>query len=408
MTMMKPLATTAILLAALVPLVSCDRGEANVTVAADPTITVPVTKVTRGDLKGELTLTAEFAPFQEVDVMSKVAGYVQSIKVDIGDRVKEGQVLATLEVPEMEDELAKAAAVIQQDDSEVQTAKDELRRAESAHDLQHLSLTRIQDVAKREKGLVPQQQVDEYRSRDQVAEAQVSAAKSNLITAERHTLVARAEEARLRTMHKYTSITAPFAGVVTKRYANIGSMIQAGTASQSQAMPLVRLSQNSLLRLTLPVPESAVSRVRIGAVVDVKVPSIGKTFPGRVARVTDKVQQSTRTMDTEVDVANPSLMLVPGMYAEVKLQLDERKDVLVLPLDAIETVGAVSKVYAIAQPGVIKLTPITLGLETPQRAEIKAGLEEGDMVVVGRKAGLKDGEKVQTKVADFVEGTAGK
>ena len=81
-------------------------------------------------------------------------------------------------------------------------------------------------------------------------------------------------------MHKYTTITAPFAGVVTKRYANIGSMIQAGTASQSQAMPVVRLSQNNLLRLILPVPESAVSRVRVGETVDVKVPSLGQDLPG--------------------------------------------------------------------------------------------------------------------------------
>src|SRR3954453_867577 len=158
----KTLAAALVLPAALLPLLSCNRGEANVAPVAE-TITVPVTKVTRGDLKGELTLTAEFAPFQEVDVMAKVAGYVQSIKVDIGDHVKEGQVLATLEVPEMEDELAKAAAIIQQDDSEVQTAKDELQRAESSHELQHLNYTRIQDVAKREKGLVPQQHVDEYR-----------------------------------------------------------------------------------------------------------------------------------------------------------------------------------------------------------------------------------------------------
>src|SRR5262249_28882227 len=149
-------------------------------------------------------------------------------------------------------------------DAEVVTARDELRRAESAHELQHLSYTRIQDVAKREKGLVPQQQVDEYRSRDLVAEAQVAAAKSSLVTAEQRTRVARAEEARVRTLQRYTSITAPFAGVVTKRFANTGSMIQAGTASQSQAMPVVRLSQNNLLRLILPVPESVVSKVRVG------------------------------------------------------------------------------------------------------------------------------------------------
>ena len=120
-------------------------------------------------------------------------------------------------------------------------------------------------------------------------------------------------------MYQYAVITAPFAGVVTKRYANTGSLIQAGTASQTQAMPVVRLSENGLLRLALPVPESAVPLVHLGEPVDVHVSALHRTFPGRVARFADKVDESTRTMKTEVDVPNPTLVLVPGMYAEVDL-----------------------------------------------------------------------------------------
>src|SRR5207237_7086199 len=195
--------------------------------------------------------------------------------------------------------------------------------------------TSIAEVIKREPGLVPQQEVDEARSRDLVAEDQVSAAKSSLRTAEQKARVTRAEHARLETLHKYATISAPFDGVVTKRYANAGAMIQAGTASQTQAMPVVQLSQNNLLRLILPVPESAVSRVHVGEAVDVRVSSLGRTFPGRVARFADKIQQSTRTMDTEVDVPNPALTLIPGMYAEVNLRVDERRDALSVPLDAV-------------------------------------------------------------------------
>src|SRR4029077_17353975 len=213
-------------------------------------------------------------------------------------------------------------------------------RAEAAHELAHLSYTRIADVLKREPGLVPQQEVDEARSRDIIAEAQVSAAKSSLRTAEQRTRVARAEQARVQTLHKYTTISAPFDGVVTKRYANAGSMIQAGTASQTQAMPIVQLSQNNLLRLILPVPESAVSRVHVGEAVDVRVSSLARTFPGRVARVAGKIQQTTRTMDTEVDVPNPALTLIPGMYAEVNLRVDERHNALAVPLDAVDRSGS--------------------------------------------------------------------
>ena len=175
-------------------------------------------------------------------------------------------------------------------------------------------------MAKREPGLVPEQQVDEIRSRDLESEAQVAGAKSNVAAARQRIQVMQAEQARLKTMQNYETITAPFEGVVTKRYANKGAMIQAGTASQSQAMPVVRVSQNNLLRLILPVPESSVAQVCDRPHRDVRVPALNRTFSGRIARFTDKVQLSTRTMDTEVDVPNPSLTLIPGMYAEVDLR----------------------------------------------------------------------------------------
>jgi RND family efflux transporter MFP subunit len=381
-------------------MVSCARTEAGsekATAMPDTPPTVPATKAMRADLANDLTLTAEFEPFQRVDVMAKVSGYIRSINVDIGDRVHEGQILATLEIPEMEDDLTKAAAMIDQTDSEIAAASDELHRAEVAHELAHLSFTRIADVLKREPGLVPQQEVDEARSRDLVAEAQVATAKSNLRTAQQKTRVARADQARFQTLHKYTTITAPFEGVVTKRYANSGSMIQAGTASQTQAMPVIQLSQNNLLRLVLPVPESAVGRVHVGGSVDVHVLSIGRTFPGRVARLAGTVQQATRTMDTEVDVPNPALTLVPGMYAEVKLRIDESRNVVSVPLEAVDRSGPSARVYTITSEGVIKVVPVTLGLETDQRIEIRSGLQEGDVVVVGRHAGLKDGQAVEAK-----------
>jgi RND family efflux transporter MFP subunit len=382
---------------------SCSKTDGAAEKSGTPAETipvVPVAKVGRTNLISDLALTAEFQPFQQVDVMAKVAGYVRSIKVDIGDHVQEGQLLAILEIPEMEDDLAKAAAAIDQADAEIATARDELKRAEAAHELAHLSYTRIGDVIKKEPGLVPQQEVDEARSRDLVSEAQVSAAKSNLRTSEQRARVARAEQSRLQTLHKYTTISAPFDGVVTKRYANAGSMIQAGTASQTQAMPIVQLSQNNLLRLILPVPESAVSRIHVGETLEVKVSSIGKTFPGRVARFSGKIQESTRTMDTEVDVPNPTLTLIPGMYAEVTLRLDGRSNVLAVPIDAVDRSGPSPRVYSVNSSGSIHIMPITTGLETDQRIEVRSGLQEGETVVVGRRAGLKEGERVQVRALE--------
>jgi len=371
--------------------------------------TVAVVKAARADLSSGLILTAEFEPFQEIDVMAKVSGFIREMKVDIGDRVREGQLLATLEIPEMQDDLTRAAAAIEEANAELATARDELQRVESAHQMAHLSYTRIQDVSKREPGLVPQQEVDEVHSRDLVAEAQVSGAKSHIIAYEQRIHVAQAEQARFTTVYKYAVITAPFAGVVTKRYANIGSLIQAGTASQTQAMPVIRLSENGLLRLALPVPESAVPQIHLGETVNVKVSALNRSFPGRVARFEDKVDQSTRTMKTEVDVPNPTLLLVPGMYAEVDLTTEQRKNVLSVPMEAVEGSGASASVYVVQPSGAIQIVPVRLGIENAQRIEVRAGdLREGDDVVVGSRAGLKAGGKVQPKVITLAADSAPK
>ncbi|MES1257933.1 MAG: efflux RND transporter periplasmic adaptor subunit [Acidobacteriota bacterium] len=385
-------------------LISCaGNGAQSPTSAAGTTIpVVAVARAARADLASNLALSAEFEPFQEVDVMAKVSGYLRDIRVDIGDRVHAGQLLATLELPEMEDDLTRASAVIDEADATLATAREELTRAESAHQIAHLSYDRIQDVSKREPGLVPQQEVDEARSRDLVAEAQTAAAKSIIRTGEQHIRVARADAARLRTLQKYTVITAPFEGVVTRRYASVGSLIQAGTASQTQAMPVARVSQNELLRLILPVPESSVAGIHFGQTVSVRVSSLNRTFKGRVTRFANKLQMSTRTMDTEVDVPNPGLLLIPGMYAEVNLTLLRHDHTLTVPPDAIDGAGSASpRVYAVDAANTIRILPVSIGLETSRRVEVLAGLKDGDAVVTGRHTDLTEGERVQPKFVEF-------
>jgi RND family efflux transporter MFP subunit len=401
---------TITIVSLLIALTCCSRtsGMETPQSVSDPPV-VAIAKVVRANLSSGLILTAEFEPFQEIDVMAKVSGYIRRINVDIGDRVREGQLLATLEIPEMQDDLNRAAAAIEEANAELAAARDELQRAQSAHDMAHLSYSRILDVSKREPGLVPQQEVDEAHSRDLVAEAQISAAKSHISACEQRIRVAKAEESRFKTLYQYAVITAPFAGVVTKRYANEGSLIQAGTASQTQAMPVVQLSENGLLRLSLPVPESAVPLVRLGEQVDVKVSALNRTFPGRVARFAAKVDEATRTMKTEVDVPNPKLELVPGMYAEVDLITEQRKNVLSVPVEAIDGSGSSTQVFAVRSSGVVQVVPIRPGVESAELVEIRSGdLKEGDEVVVGSRAGLKEGMKVQPKAIALARDSAPK
>ena len=348
-----------------------------------------------------MILTAEFKPFQEVDVMAKVAGYVKTIYVDVGDRVKEGQLLAVLEIPEMADDLARAKATLDRSQAEVARARDELKRAESTQMITHLTFTRLSTVSTQRPGLVAQQEIDDAESKDLVADAQISAAKSSLAAAEQQVQVSMAEQQKVKTLFEYTRVTAPFSGVITKRYADTGSMIQAGTASSSQAMPLVRLSQNSLLRLILPVPESAVPTVHIGQPVDVHVKTLNRSFSGRVTRFVGKVSPATRTMDTEVDVPNPSLLLIPGMYAEVNLTLNRRARVIAVPVPAVDVGSDESsgQVLVVTPENQVEIRKVTLGLQTATKVEIRSGLLAGDMVVIGNRAGLQPGQRVQPKVS---------
>lgn len=362
---------------------------------------VAVEPVRRLTLTNELPLTAEFRPYQEVDVMAKVSGYLKKIEVDVGDRVSTGQLLATLEVPEMEDDLAKNAVTITRSQAELERASQELKRAETVREMTQLSYSRLSSVVERRPGLVAQQEIDSIRNRDLVAQAQIAAAKAALGAAEQSVRMNQADTTRLKTLQSYTRITSPFDGIVTKRYADTGAMIQAGTSSHTQAMPLVRIAEIRVLRLILPVPESIVPRLRIGGPVQVRVESLGRNLTGRIARFSGQIQTATRTMETEVDVPNPQGVLVPGMFAEALLRLDERSAALSIPVDAVDHEKAdASSVLIVNKDGILEHRMIVTGLETPERVEVKSGLAEGDLVVVGNRSQYKPGQKVDPKRVD--------
>jgi RND family efflux transporter MFP subunit len=400
------IATLAFCAAALIFTAACrSAGKVEAKVTSDAPV-VAVAKAKIENITNAVVLTAEFKPFQEVEVMAKVAGYVQHMSVDVGDRVSQGQLLATLEIPEMQDDLARSQANLQRSEADVRRAKDELQRAESQHDVVHLTSSRLASVSKDQPGLVAQQEVDDARGRDLVAESQVSAAKSGLASAEQQVGVAQAELAKVKTLLNYAKVTAPFTGVVTKRFADTGSMIQAGTASQTQAMPLVRLSQNNLLRLILPAPESVVPSIHLGQSVDVRVPSLHRSFAGKVARFADRVNLDTRTMETEVDVPNPQLTLVPGMYAEVDLTLERQADALAIPISAIGGTEQEPVTYVVNAKQEIEVRRIAVGLETASRAEIRSGLHEGEMVVIGNRSQLSAGQQVIPKMTELAASKA--
>jgi RND family efflux transporter MFP subunit len=384
----------AMLSVALVwPLSACSHSAVSEGTASVPV--VPAVRVVRTDLRNSITLTAEFQPYYEVDVMAKEAGYIHHMLVDIGDRVKEGQLLATLEIPELQADLTKAKSDVQTANAEKAVAKGDLQRAQAASQIAQLSYTRIQDVSRKEPGLVPLQEVDVAHSHNLEADAQVSAALQRVQAAESRYQSAVASLAHEAALVEYTRIVAPFSGVVTHRYASDGSMIQAGIASQTQAMPVVKVSQNNPLRLMLPVPEEDVAAIRNGQHVTVDVPALQRTFDGTITRFADRVDMSTRTMTAEVDVKNPQFTLIPGMYAEVKLGTAEAMNATAVPPEAVDGTGDSQRLFLVDAAGMVQTRKVHTGIQSPQYVQILSGVNAGDVVITGRRSDLHDGQKIQ-------------
>jgi RND family efflux transporter MFP subunit len=363
----------------------------------DHAVTVAVARVERKDLFQGLTLAAEFRPFQEIDLHAKVAGYLREINVDVGSRVKQGQVIATLEIPEFKSELLQAEATKRRSESDVMRARSELQRAQSVYDAAKLTHSRLSTVAKSRPNLLAQQEVDDALAKLQVADAQLNAAKAAISVAEEQVRVQEANETRVKTLASYTIISAPFSGVITKRLADKGALIQQGTASQTQAMPVVRLSQIDHLRLVLPVPESVVPRMRLGRIVKVNVPSLNQTFEGKVSRFSEKVETSTRTMATEVDVPNPRSILKPGMYAYADLELEQKANTITVPVQTVARKENKATVMLVNAQKRLELREIVTGMETPDSVEILSGLSPDEFVVIGNLSQLKPGQLVETK-----------
>lgn len=364
---------------------------------APPTIAFVHPK--REALSREVTLTGEFRPYQSADLHAKVAGYLRQISVDVGSPVKPGQQIAALEVPEMAAELAQLAADKRRVEAEIKRAKAEVERAEAHLKLQSVSRNRLTAAAKVEPGLIAQQEIDEASARQESAAAQLASAKAQLGVEEQRLESAAAAEQRARTMAAYTTITAPFAGVVTKRFADPGAMIQAGTASQTQAMPVVRVADISRLRLAVIVPESVVPLIQVGQRVEARVTALNKKFPGAVARLNRDVATASRTMEAEIDVSNPGLALTPGMFADVVMTLEKRDQGLTIPVGAIINSGGNRAVLVVSQASAVEERPIQTGIETTGSVEVVSGLAPEDRIIISNRSLLKPGMKVQASAA---------
>jgi RND family efflux transporter MFP subunit len=396
------LSAGALLLAGLVIWIWLGRGPTETAgihrVDADGDIPpAAVARVERHNVGSTLTIAGEFKPFQDVDVHAKVAGYIRKIYVDVGDHVKEGQTIAELEVPELAAQLTGSEAAVRAAQEQVRKAQGDLQRAKSAHAAAHSAFVRLKQAADSRAGLVAQQEVDDSEAKDLETEGQTASAEAEIAAAKQQLEVAEANQKQYAAMSSYTRIAAPFAGVITNRYADTGALIAAGTSSSTQAIPVVRLAQTSKLRLVLPIPESVVSQIHLGDPVKVRVQALDQEIEGRVSRFADALDRQTRTMETEIDFDNRDGHLISGMYTETLLSLREKKNAITIPLEAVSRNGDEDTVLAVNADNVVQERKVRLGVEDSTRIEVLSGLSEGERVIIGNRSEYHNGEKIHPK-----------
>jgi len=356
---------------------------------------VAVVNATKKTISANLEIASEFEPYQEINVYAKVSGYIKELHINWGAHVAQGQLLAVLEIPELQQQLELDQASVRRSEQDVARAQEELTRSESAYTVAHLTYTRLANVQKTRPELVAQEEIDVAQGKDLEANAGVSSAKDALAASQQELLGAKAGLDRDKALYAYARITAPFDGVVTEMDAYTGSLLPAGTSSNKGDQALCRLSQNDLLRLVIPVPERAVADIHIGEPVAVNVSGLNRKFDGKIVRFSDQIDPETRTMHTEIDVPNPKYVIVPGMYATVEIPLQTAQNALTVPVQAVQSSAeGRGTVLVVGQDNRIERRDVTIGIESSTDAEILSGLREGERVVFGEQAQFSPGELV--------------
>ena len=338
-----------------------------------------------------LETNATLEAFEVTDLFAKVSGYLSEVRVDIGDHVKAGQVLAVISVPEMENELAEDKAQLDSKQRSLVTAERQVDHNKANVALQDVTLKRQEELFKA-RNIAPQD-LDQAHANADIAKADVGVAEANLAFAAAQVNLAAATVERIKTLLAYSQIVAPFDGVVARRLVNRGDLVQAATSTRTT--PLFTVQRIDTIRVFCDVPENVVPHLHIGDPAIVKLYGFeGKPFVGTVTRFSLRLNPETRNMRTEIDLPNPEERLYPGMYAEVSLEMNRRPDVLTVPAAAVGSDGVGNFVYTITDNRITRLA-INIGLTDSGRTEVTGGLSKETPVVTTFRAAPPPGTAVR-------------
>lgn len=341
--------------------------------SAPPPVDVAMVKSVSGTT--ELTLPGETAAWYEATIYSRVSGYVGKWSVDIGDHVKQGQTLATIETPELDAELAAAEAKLKAAEADVQVRQAQAEFADTTYQ-------RWKDAP---TGSVSVQETEDKKAGYVSAQAELAAANAQVG-------VAQNDVNRLQAFQAFKRVTAPFTGIVTQRRIDIGNLVTAG--SSATMTPLYRIAQNDPIRVFIEVPQSAAASMKPGTQVDITTNGTeAQTFTGKIARTSDAVDPQARTLRVEVDIPNKNGGLVPGLYVETGFHLPSQGRVIV-PAAAMIFSPQGPKV-AVVSGDHVRFRKVTIAEDDGSTVQLGSGVRAGENVVLNISNQITDGQKVQ-------------
>src|SRR5882762_9115002 len=348
------------------------------TTKADSAPRVEVVRPRRVTVAQRVETNATLEAFEEADLFAKVSGYLSDVRVDIGDHVKAGQVLAVIDVPEMVQELAEAKAQLDSKQSSLESARHQLDHFKANVMLQNALLKRREELGAAGH-FISDRTLDEVRANAEIAKADLSVAEAKLALAANQVDLAAATVEKIKALLAYSQIVAPFDGVVARRLVNRGDLVQAAT--RTRTTPLFTVQRIDTIRVFCDVPENDVPHLHIGDPAIVKPYGFeGKPFVGTVTRFSLRLNPETRKMRTEIDLSNPEERLYPGMYAEVSLEMNRHPEALTVTAAAVGSDSVGNFVYTITDNRISRLA-INIGLTDSGRTEVTGGLSKETPVV---------------------------
>ncbi|PYT31724.1 MAG: efflux RND transporter periplasmic adaptor subunit [Acidobacteria bacterium] len=361
-------------------------SEANAQHEAVPVVTVVQVVQSTGSVS--LKLPGSIQAVTETPVLSRSNGYVRKRFVDIGDRVAVGQLLAELEAPELEQLLVQGRAELQQARSALEQTSASLEQGKANEELARVTAQRWARLVT--KGAVSRQENDNYQAQYQSQVANVKALEKAVAAARNNVSASGANVARLSELRGFKMVRAPFAGVITLRNVDVGTLITAANTL------MFRIAQTNILRTFLNVPQTESGAVRVGQAARITVPDLpGRQFTGTVTRTSNALDPATRTLLVEVQVPNQRSILLPGMYGQVDLTTPRKDPPLLIPGDTLVVRPDGTQVALVTPDQTIHFQHIELGRDYGDRIEVISGLQLGQRVVVNPGDTVREGAKVK-------------